>query len=168
MALVSQEIVLFNDTVHANIAYAKPDASFEEVREAAKAANALEFIEEMPEQFDSLIGENGVKLSGGQRQRIAIARALLKNAPILILDEATSALDTRSERQVQAALDNLMKNRTTLVVAHRLSTIEGADKIIVMNRGEIVEQGTHEELIAHQGYYADLHKMQFKEKKPEE
>ncbi len=160
MALVSQEIVLFNDTVHANIAYAKPDASFEEVREAAKAANALEFIEEMPEQFDSLIGENGVKLSGGQRQRIAIARALLKNAPILILDEATSALDTRSERQVQAALDNLMKNRTTLVVAHRLSTIKRADLICVIHEGKIVERGKHDELIALDRHYKRLVDMQ--------
>ena len=164
MALVSQEVVLFNDTVAANIRYAKPESSFEEVVAAAKAANALEFIETMPEQFDTLIGENGVKLSGGQRQRLAIARALLKNAPILILDEATSALDTQSERLVQAALDNLMQNRTTLVVAHRLSTIEGADLILVMEQGQVVEEGTHEQLIQLEGRYALLHKMQFKDK----
>lgn len=163
MALVSQEVVLFNDTVAANIRYAKPDATDEEVVNAAKYANALEFIENTPERFETLIGENGVKLSGGQRQRLAIARALLKNAPILILDEATSALDTQSERLVQGALDNLMKNRTTLVVAHRLSTIEGADLILVMDQGKVVEEGTHDELIEMDGRYATLHKMQFKD-----
>ncbi|WP_434777620.1 lipid A export permease/ATP-binding protein MsbA [Neisseria sp. Ec49-e6-T10] len=165
MALVSQEVVLFNDTVAANIAYGKFGATEEEIKAAAIAANALEFINTMPEGFNTLIGENGVRLSGGQRQRLAIARALLKNAPILILDEATSALDTQSERLVQAALDNLMQNRTTLVVAHRLSTIENADMIVVMHQGQIIEQGTHQELLALDGRYASLHKMQFKESK---
>ncbi|MGR2731534.1 ATP-binding cassette domain-containing protein, partial [Chromobacterium haemolyticum] len=130
---------------------------------AARAANALEFIEAMPDGFDTLIGENGVRLSGGQRQRLAIARALLKNAPLLILDEATSALDTQSERLVQSALENLMKNRTTIVIAHRLSTIENADRIVVMHHGEIVEEGSHAQLLARGGLYAKLHSLQFKD-----
>ena len=163
LALVSQDVVLFNDTVAANIAYGRRDVSQEQILEAARAANALEFIEAMPDGFATLIGENGARLSGGQRQRLAIARAVLKNAPILILDEATSALDTQSERLVQGALDNLMKNRTTLVIAHRLSTIENADCIVVMQQGSIVEQGTHQELLAAAGVYANLHSMQFKE-----
>jgi subfamily B ATP-binding cassette protein MsbA len=137
--------------------------SREQVIEAARAANALDFIEALPQGFDTEIGENGTRLSGGQRQRLAIARALLKNAPLLILDEATSALDTESERLVQAALDNLMKNRTTLVIAHRLSTIEQADRIVVMHQGEIVETGTHQSLLAAEGFYARLHSMQFTE-----
>ncbi|MDR0587850.1 MAG: lipid A export permease/ATP-binding protein MsbA [Burkholderiales bacterium] len=162
IALVSQDVVLFNDTIAANIAYGTaasvtPDA----IENAARAANALEFIDALPERFDTLIGENGVRLSGGQRQRLAIARALLKNAPILILDEATSALDTQSERSVQSALDHLMKNRTTIVIAHRLSTIENADKIAVMREGELVEFGTHQDLLQKNGVYATLHRLQF-------
>ena len=164
IALVSQDVVLFNGTVAANIAYGVLDkVGREQIVEAARAANALDFIEALPEGFDTEIGENGTRLSGGQRQRLAIARALLKNAPLLILDEATSALDTESERLVQAALDNLMKNRTTLVIAHRLSTIEQADRIVVMHQGEIIEVGTHQSLLAENGMYAKLHSMQFAE-----
>jgi subfamily B ATP-binding cassette protein MsbA len=159
ISLVSQEVVLFNDTVAANIAYGQmrnvPEA---EIIAAAKAAHAMEFISEMPEGFNTLVGERGVKLSGGQRQRIAIARAILKNAPILILDEATSALDSESERHVQAALETLMQGRTSLIIAHRLSTIENADRIIVLQKGEIVETGTHRELLDKSGVYAQLHK----------
>ena len=164
IALVSQDIALFNDTVAANIAYGcVVPPSPEQLRAAAKAANALEFIEAMPQGFETLIGEKGVRLSGGQRQRLAIARAILKDAPILLLDEATSALDTQSERLVQAALDNLMQQRTTLVVAHRLSTIENADRIVVMHQGRIAEMGSHAELLARGGMYATLHRLQFKE-----
>jgi subfamily B ATP-binding cassette protein MsbA len=162
IALVSQEVVLFNDTVAANIAYGQmrevPEA---EIIAAAEAAHAMEFIREMPEGLKTLVGERGVKLSGGQRQRIAIARAILKDAPILVLDEATSALDSESERHVQAALETLMKGRTSLVIAHRLSTIEKADRIIVMQKGEIVETGTHRELLEKNGVYAQLHRIQF-------
>lgn len=163
-ALVSQHVVLFNDTLRNNIAYGSFNAvSLEEVRAAAKAAYLLDFIEQLPKGFDTLIGENGVLLSGGQRQRIAIARAVLKRAPILILDEATSALDTESERYIQAALDELMRHCTTLVIAHRLSTVEHADKIIVLAEGQIIETGKHAELLARDGQYAKLYKMQFKD-----
>ena len=162
IALVSQDVVLFNDSVAANISYGMGDVGRQALENAARAANALDFIEAMPHGFDTLVGENGVRLSGGQRQRLAIARALLKNAPILILDEATSALDTQSERLVQAALENLMQNRTTLVIAHRLSTIEKADRIVVMEHGNIVEIGSHAELLAKGGTYAHFHQLQFK------
>jgi subfamily B ATP-binding cassette protein MsbA len=161
IALVSQDIVLFNDTVEANIAFGSRErCGREDVVAAAKAAQAWDFIQQLPNGLDTPIGEDGAKLSGGQRQRIAIARALLKNAPILILDEATSALDTESERQVQAALAGLMKNRTTLIIAHRLSTIEHADCILVMDQGLILEMGTHTELLAAGGYYTNLTRMQ--------
>jgi subfamily B ATP-binding cassette protein MsbA len=162
IALVSQEVVLFNDTISANIAYGQmrevPEA---EIIAAAQAAHAMEFIREMPEGLNTLVGERGVKLSGGQRQRIAIARAILKNAPILILDEATSALDSESERHVQAALETLMQGRTSLVIAHRLSTIEKADRIVVLQKGGVVETGTHQELLAKGSVYAQLHRIQF-------
>jgi subfamily B ATP-binding cassette protein MsbA len=161
IALVSQDVILFNDTVAANIAYGgMAAASREQIEAAARAAHALEFIRQMPQGLDTLVGENGVKLSGGQRQRVAIARALLKDAPILILDEATSALDTESERHVQAALETLMQGRTTLVIAHRLSTVERADKIVVLSQGRIVESGTHAELLARGGVYAGLYRVQ--------
>jgi len=161
IALVNQDVVLFNDSVASNIAYGGlEDASLEDIRNAAEAAHATEFIEAMPEGFDTLIGEDGTRLSGGQRQRLAIARALLKDAPILILDEATSALDTESERAIQNALEELMKGRTTIVIAHRLSTIEKADKIVVMEHGSIVEVGTHQQLLAKNGTYAKLQSIQ--------
>lgn len=163
-ALVSQNVTLFNDTIANNIAYGRFDRVTEaEILAAAKAAYSLDFIQQLPQGLNTLVGENGVMLSGGQRQRIAIARALLKDAPILILDEATSALDTESERYIQAGLEELMKNRTTLVIAHRLSTIEHADKIVVMDHGKIVEIGTHQQLLGQDGYYAKLHRMQFKD-----
>jgi len=164
IALVTQHVTLFNDTVTNNIAYGYlAGAPLEDVKRAAEAAFAAEFIEKMAQGYDTLVGENGVLLSGGQRQRLAIARALLKNAPLLILDEATSALDTESERHIQAALDEVMKGRTTLVIAHRLSTIEKADLILVMDQGQIVERGNHAELLAQNGYYARLHAKQFEE-----
>lgn len=163
-ALVSQNVTLFHDTVANNIAYGRfGKVTEEEVVAAAKASFAMEFIEKLPNGFNSMIGENGVLLSGGQRQRLAIARAILKDAPILIFDEATSALDTESERYIQAALEELMKNRTTLVIAHRLSTVEHADKIIVMDAGKIIEAGNHDELLARDGHYARLYRMQFKD-----
>jgi subfamily B ATP-binding cassette protein MsbA len=166
IALVSQEVVLFNDTVAANIAYGQMrEVPEEEIIAAAQAAHAMEFIRDMPKGLQTLVGEKGVRLSGGQRQRIAIARAILKDAPILILDEATSALDSESERHVQAALETLMQGRTSLVIAHRLSTIEKADRIIVLQKGEIVETGTHAELLAKGGVYAQLHHIQFERSK---
>ena len=162
-AYVSQHVTLFNDTIGHNIAYGKlGSASEEEIINAAKQAHAWEFISELPEGLDTLIGEKGMLLSGGQRQRIAIARALLKDAPILILDEATSALDTQSEKYIQQAMQTIMNNRTTIVVAHRLSTIESADQILVMDHGEITEIGSHTELLQRGGIYAGLHQMQFK------
>ncbi len=160
IAMVTQQTILFNDTVRNNIAYGKLDATDEEILSAAKAAHALEFIEKLPKGLDTIIGEKGAKLSGGQQQRMSIARALLADSPILILDEATSALDTESEREVQKALENLMQNRTTFVIAHRLSTIKNADKIIVVQEGEIVETGTHDELLAQKGEYEFLYNMQ--------
>ena len=164
MALVTQQVSLFNDTVARNIAYGDlADASLDEIKAAAEAAYAAEFIERMPQAYETLVGENGVLLSGGQRQRLAIARALLKNAPLLILDEATSALDTESERHIQAALDHAVQGRTTLVIAHRLSTIEKADLILVMDQGRIVERGSHAELLAQKGYYSRLHATQFQD-----
>jgi len=162
IALVSQDVLLFDDTIAANIAYgAMADTPREAIERAAAAAHALEFIRAMPQGFDTPVGENGVRLSGGQRQRIAIARAILKNAPILILDEATSSLDSESERQVQAALDTLMQGRTTIVIAHRLSTIEHAGRIVVLDQGRVVEEGSHAALLARSGVYAKLHRMQF-------
>lgn len=161
IAIVSQETVLFDESVRANIAYGRPDASEEEIVQAARAGYAWEFIEELPDGLDALIGENGVTLSGGQRQRLAIARAILRNPPLLILDEATSALDTESERKVQAALAELMKNRTTLVIAHRLSTVQHADRIVVLDEGRIVEAGIHHELLRRNGVYTRLHQTQF-------
>lgn len=161
IAIVTQEPILFNDTIRNNIAYGNPSASFEEIVAAAKAAYAYDFIERLPMQFETSIGELGSRLSGGEKQRMCIARALLKNAPILILDEATSSLDSESEMLVQKALENLMKGRTTFVIAHRLSTIGYASRIIVIVDGEICEQGTHDELFARQGEYRKLYEMQF-------
>jgi ATP-binding cassette subfamily B protein len=156
IAYVPQEPLLFHRSLSENIAYGKPDATHAEIVAAAKKANAHEFIEQLPEQYETLVGERGVKLSGGQRQRIAIARAILKDAPILILDEATSALDSESEKLIQASLANLMKGRTSIVIAHRLSTIAKLDRIVVLDNGTIVEDGGHDALLAEEGTYARL------------
>tara|TARA_B100001248_G_scaffold122180_1_gene91420 strand:+ start:1344 stop:3146 length:1803 start_codon:yes stop_codon:yes gene_type:complete len=161
MGIVTQDVILFNDTIKNNIAYAQPKATMESIINACKAANALEFIEEIPEGFDAIIGERGVKLSGGQKQRIAIARALLKNPPILILDEATSSLDTESEKKVQTAIEALLKDRTALIIAHRLSTVQNANKIITIEKGKISEIGTHDELYSNDGLYRKLYDIQF-------
>jgi subfamily B ATP-binding cassette protein MsbA len=161
IGLVTQHTFLFNDTIRANIAYGSMEKSLDEVIAAARLANAHDFVARLPQGYDTVIGELGVRLSGGERQRIAIARAMLKNAPILILDEATSALDSESERLVQEALEHLMENRTTLVIAHRLSTVRRADRIVVVVRGQIVEQGTHDELLAFGREYSKLHGLQF-------
>jgi len=161
-AYVGQDVTLFNDTVKNNIAYGKLQSTDEsKIKSAAQAAYALDFIENLPEGFNTQVGENGTLLSGGQKQRLAIARAILSDAPILILDEATSALDTKSERHIQKALETLLKDRTTFMIAHRLSTIEKADKILMMEAGKIIESGTHSELLAKKGAYAKLYELQF-------
>ena len=160
IGVVSQDSILFNDTIKNNLLIGKPDATDEELITAAKIANAYEFINDLPEGFDTNIGDAGSKLSGGQKQRLSIARAVLKNPPIMVLDEATSALDTESERLVQNALENMMKHRTSIVIAHRLSTIQNADLIVVMQKGRIIEQGTHTELIRKNGMYKRLVEMQ--------
>jgi ABC-type multidrug transport system fused ATPase/permease subunit len=162
IALVPQDVILFAGSIRDNIAYGRPDASDEEIQEAARQANALDFINSFPDKFKTLVGERGIQLSGGQRQRIAIARAVLKNPSILILDEATSSLDSESERLVQEALDKLMVGRTSVVIAHRLATIKNADKIIVLQSGTVQESGTHHELMLNEGgLYQKLSRMQF-------
>jgi subfamily B ATP-binding cassette protein MsbA len=163
IGIVTQQTILFNDTIRNNIAYGSPDATYEQIKAAAKAAHALNFIQKLPNGFDTVIGESGARLSGGERQRMSIARAILKNAPILILDEATSSLDTESEREVQQAIENLVQSRTTFVIAHRLSTIRDAHRIIVIQAGRIVEEGTHETLLPQGGVYKMLYDMQFQD-----
>ena len=160
IGIVPQDTVLFNDTLYSNIAYGRPAASREEIIAAARAAQIHDFIERLPDGYDTVVGERGLKLSGGEKQRVAIARTILKNPPILLFDEATSALDTATEREIQAQLDAIAKNRTTLVIAHRLSTVVGADQILVMDAGRVVERGTHEQLLAHDGAYAKLWALQ--------
>jgi subfamily B ATP-binding cassette protein MsbA len=166
MGVVSQDTVLLNDTVHANIAYGSPGATREQVEAAARAANAAGLIAALPQGYDTMLGERGTRLSGGQRQRIAIARALLRDPPILILDEATSALDTESERLVQQAIDRLMQQRTVLVIAHRLATVRDADEIVVLDAGRMVQRGTHEELLRAGGLYRRLYDLQFRGEEP--
>jgi ATP-binding cassette, subfamily B, bacterial MsbA len=161
MSLVSQEVVLFNDTIRNNILFGASGISEAQLQEAVRAAYVLEFVEQLPQGLETMVGDRGVLLSGGQRQRIAIARALLRDTPLLILDEATSSLDTAAERHIQDALDQLVMNRTTFVIAHRLSTIERADRILVMSDGRVVESGAHAELLARGGVYAELHRLQF-------
>jgi subfamily B ATP-binding cassette protein MsbA len=161
MSLVSQEVVLFNESIRDNILFGASDIGEEQLLAAASAAYVMEFVEQLPQGLNTMVGDRGVLLSGGQRQRIAIARALLRDTPILILDEATSSLDTAAERHIQDALDLLVKNRTTLVIAHRLSTIERADRILVLSDGRVVESGAHAELLALGGAYAELHRLQF-------
>src|SRR5205823_2738528 len=167
IALVTQETVLFNDTVRYNITYGRPRATQEEIEDAARTAFAHDFILELPKGYDTIIGERGTFLSGGQRQRLAIARAVLIDAPVLILDEATSALDAESEQLVQRAIGNLIRDRTTVVIAHRLSTVRRADLIVVIERGQIIEQGTHAELLARGGQYQKLYEMQFADEEEE-
>jgi subfamily B ATP-binding cassette protein MsbA len=161
MGIVTQETFLFDDSIKANIAYGVNNLSDKEIEEAAKAANAHDFIAKLADGYDTIIGERGVSLSGGQKQRIAIARAIVKNPPILILDEATSSLDSESEKHVQSAIENLMNHRTVFVIAHRLSTVHNASKILVLDKGKIVQEGKHEELVNTDGLYKQLHKMQF-------
>ena len=161
MSVVNQEVMLFDDTILENIRYGKEGATEEEIIRASKMAEADSFISDLPDKYNTKVGQNGIRLSGGQRQRIAIARAILYNAPILLLDEATSALDPISEELIKNAFNSLMKNKTSIVIAHRLSTIINADKIIVINNGEVVEQGNHQELIALNGFYANLYYKQF-------
>ena len=161
MGIVTQETFLFDDTVKANISYGVENISDDEIKDAAKAANAHEFIQKLPDGYNTIIGERGVSLSGGQKQRIAIARAIVKNPPILILDEATSSLDSESEKHVQSAIENLMSERTVFVIAHRLSTVHNANKILVLENGQIVQEGKHDDLINVDGLYKQLHKMQF-------
>jgi subfamily B ATP-binding cassette protein MsbA len=166
LSLVTQDVVLFNDTIANNLAYGQlRQRSRADLLRAAEAAHIIEFVKDMPDGLDTVVGDRGVLLSGGQRQRIAIGRALLKDAPVLILDEATSSLDTQSERHIQDALSHLMRDRTTLVIAHRLSTVESADRIIVLDKGQIVESGTHRELLKHNGLYANLYRMQFSDER---
>ena len=161
MGIVTQETFLFDDTVKANISYGVENISDDEIKDASKAANAHEFIQKLPDEYNTIIGERGVSLSGGQKQRIAIARAIVKNPPILILDEATSSLDSESEKHVQSAIENLMSERTVFVIAHRLSTVHNANKILVLENGQIVQEGKHDDLINVDGLYKQLHKMQF-------
>jgi subfamily B ATP-binding cassette protein MsbA len=167
LALVTQETVLFNDTVRYNLTYGRPDATEEQIHAAARTALAHDFILELPHGYDTIIGERGIFLSGGQRQRLAIARAVLIDAPVLVLDEATSALDAESEQLVQRAIANLIRDRTTIVIAHRLSTVRRADLIVVMERGQIIEQGTHAELLARGGQYQRLYELQFADEEEE-